>query len=81
MLVTFNNERLYEERTRQGISQAMLAVRADCSIRHIRALETGKKRNPSAKLLCKIAKALDVPMDTFMVAQYEESDVVPTTNR
>ena len=51
MLVTFNNARLYEERTRQGISQAMLAVRADCSIRHIRALETGKKRNPSAKLL------------------------------
>ena len=30
---------------------------------------------------CKIAKALDVPMDTFMVVQYEESDVVPTTNR
>lgn len=44
------------------------------TIRYVRALEKGRKRNPSAGLLCKLAIALDVPMETFMQAQPEEND-------
>ena len=81
MLVRFSGEVLRAERERQGFTQAGLAARTDSSIRHIRALESGKKRNPSAKLLCKIAKVLDVPMETFMLIQYEESDTLDTAKR
>ena len=52
----------------------MLAVKMGTSIRHVRALETGEKTNPSACLLCKVAVALDVPMETFMRIQPEEGD-------
>lgn len=76
MLVRFCGERLREERKRRGLSQAALAIRADSSIRHIRALETGKKCHPSAELLCKIADVLNVPMETFMLIEYEESDAL-----
>lgn len=76
MLVRFNGEALRAERERQGVTQAWLATRTDSSIRHIRALESGKKQNPSAILLCKIANVLKVPMETFMLVQYEESDAL-----
>ena len=51
-----------------------MAARAGTTIRYVRALEKGRKRNPSAELLCKLAIALDVPMETFMQAQPEEND-------
>lgn len=34
----------------------------------------GRKCNPSAGLLCKLAIALGVPMETFMQTQPEEND-------
>ena len=74
MLARFDGAKLREIREQLGISQAELAARAGTSIRYIRARETGKKRKPSAELLCKLAIALDVPMETFMQHQPEEHD-------
>ena len=74
MLVKFDGTKLHEIRQKQDISQAELAARTGTSIRYIRALEKGKRRNPSAELLYKLAVALDVPMETFMQIQPEERD-------
>ena len=80
MLVIFDGRRLRQERKRQKLPQAVLAIRAGTSIRYIRDLETGKKGRPSAERLCRLAKILDVPMDTFMVVEYDESDEVYAQN-
>ena len=74
MLVIFDGARLRKERKRQGLSQARLAVQMDSSIRHVQALENGEKRNPSAALVCKAARALDVPMETLMQIWSAEGD-------
>lgn len=74
MLANFDGAKLREERKRQGMTQAVLAIRMDSSIRHVRALETGEKKNPSARLLYKAAVSLNVPMETFMQIQPEEGD-------
>lgn len=74
MSAIFDERKLREIREQQDVSQAELAARAGTTIRYVRALEKGRKRNPSAELLCKLAIALDVPMETFMQAQPEEND-------
>lgn len=74
MEASFDGAKLREVRKDRGKTQAMLAVKMGTSIRHVRALETGEKTNPSACLLCKVVVALDVPMETFMRIQPEEGD-------
>lgn len=74
MEASFDGAKLREVRKDRGKTQAMLAVKMGTSIRHVRALETGEKTNPSACLLCKVTVALDVPMETFMRIQPEEGD-------
>ena len=74
MEASFDGAKLREVRKDRGKTQAMLAVKMGTSIPHVRALETGEKTNPSACLLCKVAVALDVPMETFMRIQPEEGD-------
>lgn len=74
MLAEFDDAKLREVREQRGMPQAELADRAGTSIRYVRALESGDKRNPSAKILFKMAIALKVPMETFMQAQPEEND-------
>lgn len=74
MLAKFDGTKLHEVREQQDMSQAELAARAGTTIRYVRALEKGKKRNPSTQLLCKLAIALDVPMETFIQTQPEEHD-------
>ena len=74
MLANFSGERLHKIRKYQNMPQAELANRAETTIRYVRALEKGKKRKPSAELVCKLAIALDVPMETLMQIQPEEND-------
>ena len=74
MEATFDGAKLREVRKDRGETQAMLAIKIGSSIRHVRALESGEKTNPSACFLCKAAAALHVPMDTFMRLQPEEGD-------
>ncbi len=74
MLAKFDGAKLREVRDQQNMPQAELAARADTSIRYIRALEKGRKCNPSAKLLCRLAITLNVPMETFMQVQPRGND-------
>lgn len=74
MLVKFDGARLRELRELRDMSQAELADRADTTIRYVRAMEKGRKDNPSANMLCRLAFALDAPMEAFMQIQPEEHD-------
>ena len=49
-------------RERKGLSQKALADRIGVSDAYITMLETGKRANPSLKILKKLAKALGVPV-------------------
>ena len=51
MLAIFDGRKLREIREQQDVSQAELAARAGTTIRYVRALEKGRKRNPSAEQL------------------------------
>ncbi|MCT2593490.1 helix-turn-helix transcriptional regulator [Streptomyces sp. N2-109] len=52
---------LRDWRTRAGLSQLELALRADSSARHISFIETGRSR-PSPEMVLKLAERLDVPV-------------------
>ncbi|MDR1754787.1 MAG: helix-turn-helix transcriptional regulator [Eubacterium sp.] len=47
-------------RLEKGISLSELAEKSGVSVSHIHNIESGFK-NPTIKVLCKLAKALDVP--------------------
>ena len=51
MSAIFDGRKLREIREQQDVSQDELAARAGTTIRYVRALEKGRKRNPSAELL------------------------------
>ena len=48
-------------RTRRGVSQTDLALRADCSVSYLSMLENNK-RDPTLSTLTKIAQALNIPI-------------------
>ena len=66
MLAKFDHEKFREERKKR-ITQIKLAEEANTSVRYVRDLEHGKKKNPSATLLYQIAVAMGVPMDSFII--------------
>lgn len=65
-MVTFSGKKLREVRKSRGISQALLAEKADSSIRYIRSLEVGEKSNPSVKLIYLVSIALAIPMEDLL---------------
>ena len=67
MPIKFSVERLHEERMAQDRTQIWLSDRAGLSIRYLRDLEKGKKKNPSAELLCRISSALEIEMEDLLV--------------
>ena len=50
-----------EERERQGVSVRALAEMAEISKTYLSEIERGE-RDPSVKIICKIAVALNVPL-------------------
>lgn len=54
-------ELLKQWRQRRGLSQLALALSANVSPRHVSLIETGKS-NPSADMVLRLAKYLDVPL-------------------
>ena len=72
MQVVFQYERLKEARLKKNLTQEELAERCGSSDRYIRDLEKGRKINPSADLVCQIASALDIPMETLFEARRED---------
>ena len=73
MNLKFNSGRFKSERKRKSISQCTLAVMADTSERYVRDLEKGNKTNPSAELVFRFSKALEVPMEDLMTELEGES--------
>lgn len=66
MPAKFNPEKFHAVRKAKNITQEKLAEQAGTSGRYIRELESGRKHNPSASLLCQMSVALDVQMEDFM---------------
>lgn len=66
MSAKFNAERLKALRKEKHITQESLAARANLTDRYLRDLESGRKDNPSASLVCRISTALEIPMDELM---------------
>lgn len=65
MRVELNRRKLKEIREQNHLTQEQLAELSNISDRHLRNLET-EATNPSATVLCRISRALDVPMDELM---------------
>ena len=54
-------------------TQTDMAVAADTTERYIRDLETGRKRDPSARIVYGCAVFLGVPMEELMIVIEEEA--------
>ena len=59
--------KIREIREEQGITQVELAHKAGLSMGYLSHLENGSRDNPSYQAMVKIAKALNVPIDSFAV--------------
>ena len=68
-------KKIRELRMFYGLSQAELGRTAKVAQSHIRYIERGKK-SPTLKTLGKIAKALDVPIETILEVE-EKEDASP----
>jgi len=49
-------------RKQKGLTLKELSQKSKVSFVYISELERGEKKNPSARILCRIANALDVPL-------------------
>lgn len=73
MLVKFNSQALLNARENK-CTQAQLAEAADTTIRYIRDLEHGIKTQPSASMVYRISKVLEVSMESLMLELNEPED-------
>ena len=65
-----------------GMSRNLLASKAGISHTEVHRIETGDRKQPSLKVLCALADALDVPQEEMLkVAGYAPSDDVPAVER
>lgn len=72
MEVLFDAKKLQSERKQHDLTQAMLAERAETSERYVRSLETSKKVNPSAVIVFRLSRVLQITMDDLMTVRQEE---------
>lgn len=72
MQAELNRKKLKEIREENNLTQEQLAELSNISDRHLRNLET-VCTNPSVTVLCRISRALDVPMDFLMTVHSEET--------
>lgn len=73
MMVILDREKLRALRKEKDLTQEQLAEHSGISDRHMRSLET-KAVNPSASVLYRISRALDSPMDEFMMILDEKEE-------
>ena len=69
MAAFFDAKKLQLERKRRELTQTMLAERADTSERYVRSLETHEKRNPSAVMVFRLSRALQLNMEDLMMVE------------
>lgn len=67
MPVKFSDERLHNEHRAQGRIPICLSDNAGVSIRCLRDLEKGEKKNPSVQLLCWISSAMKIETEDLLV--------------
>jgi len=72
MQVIFRSDRLKLARLKKRLTQEDLAAQCNTSDRYVRDLECGRKKNPSAEMLCLLAASLDVPMEELVDVKQEE---------
>ena len=70
MQAELNRKKLKEAREENNLTQEQLAELSNISDRHLRNLET-VSTNPSAEVLCRLSRVLDVPMDDLMTIHNE----------
>ena len=70
MQAELNRKKLKEAREENNLTQEQLAELSNISDRHLRNLET-VSTNPSAEVLCRLSRVLDVPMDDLMTIYNE----------
>ena len=75
LIVKFNAAHLKSAREQKHISQMRLAELCDSSDRYIRALELGKRENPSAVLVWHLCHALELRMEDLMLKQEGEWNI------
>jgi len=73
MLAEFSGKKLRDARKKKNISQEVLAEQADLGDRYIRELESGRKSNPSAVLVYRMANTLEISMEELMDSSSETS--------
>ncbi len=73
LIASFNHESFRAAREKKHASQSTLAEQVGTTDRYIRDLETGRKRNPSAVLLCQLCVGLDVTMESLMDIHEEKT--------
>ena len=66
MQAKLNAGKLKALRMERRLTQEMLAEQTDTTDRYIRALVQGCKDNPSASLLYRMSRVLEVPMEELM---------------
>lgn len=71
MMAVLDRRKLRALRREKALTQEQLAEYSGISDRHMRNLETSEV-NPSASVLCRISRALDTPMDDFMILLDDE---------
>ncbi len=65
-----------------GMSRNLLASKAGISHTEVHRIETGDRKQPSLKVLCALADALDVPQEEMLkVAGYAPSDDISAVER
>ena len=65
-----------------GMSRNLLASKAGISHTEVHRIETGDRKQPSLKVLCALADALDVPQEEMLkVAGYAPYDDIPAVER
>ena len=70
MRAQLDRKKLKEIREQNNLTQEQLAELSDISDRYLRNLET-IDTNPSAGVLCRISRVLDVTMDELMVIKID----------
>ena len=73
-MVKLNASKIQELRISRDMTQAHLAELGNTTERYIRDLESGKKCNPSAVLLCRIAHALGNSTEELLEIDDEDGE-------
>lgn len=66
-----------QERLRQGLTHELLAAKAELSVKTVSRVENGRLHETRPTTYRKLAKALGVPVATFMAPLFEGADTPP----